>query len=71
MKQRREILRDGLRWGALLTVGGAASLLGWRSLRGDCAKAHPCGGCPLFSGCDLSKALETKKPSDQPAANHV
>ena len=66
MKNRREILRGGLRFGGFAAIGGVVSVLGWRNLRGDCTKTTPCGGCPLFSMCDLPKARETVKPATKP-----
>lgn len=66
MKSRREILRDCARGGGLLALAGVTAVLGWRSLRGNCPRSHPCGGCPLFTGCELPKALENRLP--QPPA---
>lgn len=69
MKHRRVILRDGLRCGGLLALGGIASALGWRSLNGTCLRGSPCGACPLFTGCDLPKANEVKRQEKAGAAN--
>lgn len=69
MTPRREILRGCLRLGGLLTLGGVASLLGWRGANGKCVRTNPCGGCPLFSGCDLPKANKAKK--NPPPSRHV
>jgi hypothetical protein len=66
MKSRREILRTWARGGGLLALGGIATVLGWRSVRGTCPRSHPCGGCPLFSGCELPKALANRPPSPTP-----
>ncbi len=66
MIHRREFLRNGLRGGALALLGGAASMLAWRSSRGNCARTHPCGACPLFSGCVLPKAVDAKQPTRKP-----
>ena len=60
MINRRELLRSCLRGGGLVLLGGIACVLGWRGTRGDCPRPHTCGGCPLFSGCDLQKAIDTK-----------
>lgn len=64
MTTRREILTRFARWGSLLALGGIAARLGWQS-RGKCDRPSPCGGCPLFAGCALPKAAETRQ---QPAA---
>jgi hypothetical protein len=56
MNHRRDILRGCLRCGGLLALGGVASALGWRGLHGKCLRTGPCGGCPLFSDCGLTKA---------------
>lgn len=61
MMNRRDILRTGLRGGALLALGGMASMLGWRSLHGTCTRTNPCGACPLFDGCALPKAWDAKQ----------
>ena len=63
MQTRREILLTCARSGGLLALGGAAAMLGWRSLRGACHRSQPCGGCPLFSGCELPKTLENRPPA--------
>ena len=65
---RREILRTCLRGGGLIALGGVASLLGWRSARGNCVRKNPCGACPLFSACDLPKAQDAKTP--KPKSDH-
>ena len=62
MKNRRDILLNCLRGGALLALGGMASTLGWRSLHGTGTRTNPCGACPLLDGCALPKALDAKKP---------
>jgi len=66
MIKRREILRSCLRGGSLVLLGGIVSLLGLRGTRGNCLRAHPCGNCPLFSGCDLPKAIDSKNTSRDP-----
>ena len=63
MKSRREILLNCARGGGLLALGGVAAVLGWRSLHGTCLRSHPCGACPLFTGCELPKALENRPPT--------
>ena len=68
MNQRREVLRASLRFGGLLVLGGIATALGWRSARKPCVRPNPCGACPLFTGCDLPKAVEAKKSN--PAIHH-
>lgn len=68
MNQRREVLRASLRFGGLLVLGGIATALGWRSSRKPCVRPNPCGACPLFTGCDLPKAVETKKSN--PSIHH-
>ena len=60
MLQRRDILRSCLRGGGLLALGGVAALLGTRTLSGSCLRTNPCGGCPLFTGCELPKAKDSK-----------
>ncbi len=60
MNTRREILTRCARWGSLLALGGIAARLGWHS-RGKCDLPSACGGCPLFSGCGLPKATETRQ----------
>ncbi len=69
MIQRREFLRSWMRCGGLLALGGVATLLGWRGAHGKCVRSNPCGGCPLFSGCDLPKANEAKK--NKPTSDHA
>jgi hypothetical protein len=68
MNQRREVLRASLRFGGLMIVGGIATALGWRSARKPCVRPNPCGACPLFSGCDLPKAVEAKE--SKPTSDH-
>ena len=63
MTNRRNILLNGLRGGALLALGGIATRLGWHSLHGSCPRTNPCGGCPLLDGCALPKALDAKQPA--------
>jgi hypothetical protein len=70
MENRREVLRTGLRCGGVLALGGIATLLGWRSVRGDCVKSSPCGACPLFSGCNLPKDHEVKHPRSKLPNDH-
>lgn len=60
MIPRRDFLRDCLRGGGLLALGGAATALAWRSLHGPCPRANPCGDCPEFTGCELPKARDAK-----------
>lgn len=69
MIHRREFLRGWLRCGGLLALGGVATVLGWRGSHGKCVRTNPCGGCPLFSGCDLPKANEAKK--HKPTSDHA
>jgi hypothetical protein len=71
MKTRRDFLRASLRCGGLIALGGGASLLGWRSVHGDCVRLSPCGECPLFKGCDLEKALDSKKTTTPNSSAHV
>jgi len=61
MKNRRDILLNCLRGGALLALGGMAVRLACRS-HDSCARANPCGACPLLDGCALPKAQDAKKP---------
>lgn len=63
MIHRRDILRGCLRCGGLLALGGIAASLGWHSQHSHCQRTSPCGGCPLFGGCGLPKALESKSQS--------
>ncbi len=70
MPDRRKFFHDCLRYGGLLSIGGVASVLGWRSLHGDCVRTNPCGACPLLSGCDLPKAVDSKKSTQNPAPDH-
>ena len=60
MFQRREFMRNGLRCGGLLALGGLAAALGWRTLHSRCPRTDPCSGCPLLSECGLPKALDAK-----------
>jgi len=62
MKNRRDILLNCLRGGALLALGGMATTLGWHSLHDTCPRANPCGACPLLDGCALPKAQDAKNP---------
>ena len=69
MTNRRDILLNCLRGGALLALGGIASTLGWRSLHGSCPRTNPCGACPLLDGCALPKAHDAKKPDGSNITN--
>ena len=60
MNHRREFLRGCLRCGGLLALGGGASALGWRSLHDHCPRSNPCADCPVFAGCELPKACDSK-----------
>lgn len=71
MKSRRNFLRSSLRCGGLIALGGGASLLGWRGMHGNCARTNPCGECPLFTGCDLQKAADSKKTANRHHSDHV
>lgn len=62
MESRREFIRSFARGGGLLAVGGVATLLGWRSIHGNCTESHPCAKCPRFSGCELPQAAATRTP---------
>jgi len=70
MKKRRDILRNCLRGGALLALGGMATRLAWRS-HDSCTRANPCGGCPLLDGCALPKARDAKKPDGSNKSDDV
>lgn len=61
MIDRREMLRHCLRGSAVASLLGIVGWLAARTLRGGCAKAHPCGECPLLSGCDLPQAQAHKQ----------
>ncbi len=71
MKTRRDFLGASLRCGGLIALGGGASLLGWRSLHGNCVRINPCGECPLFDGCDLEKAIDAKKTTTPKHSGNV
>jgi hypothetical protein len=70
LKPRREVLRASLRFGGLFVLGGIASALGWRSARNPCVRPNPCCACPLFTACDLPKAIDSKKSTANPTSNH-
>ena len=78
MKTRRDMLRNCLRCGAVLALGGVASALGWRGRHGSCQQTNPCTACPQFDDCGLPKARDAKSQSSpaapgraQPAADHA
>jgi len=71
MIARREMLRRCLRGGGLVGLGGVASWLAARSLRGGCTKTAPCGACPLFTGCELPKAKNQKQSAKPQLPGHV
>ncbi len=66
MINRRQILRSCLRGIGLVLLGGIATILGWRGTSSNCLRAHPCGACPLFSGCELPKAIDSKNTTRKP-----
>jgi len=68
MKNRRDILLNCLRGGALLALGSMATRLAWRSSN-SCARTNPCGACPLLDGCALPKAWDAKKPDGSNITN--
>lgn len=70
MIARREMLRRCLRWGGLAGLTAVATVLAARTARNGCVKASPCGECPLFTGCDLPKARQSK-PAPPPPPGHV
>jgi hypothetical protein len=69
MRHRRVFLRDCVRCGGLLAIGGTASALGWRTFNGSCLRSNPCGACPLFTGCDLPKAIDVKRHEEAKSVN--
>lgn len=58
---RREFVRGTLRWLSAGTVVGVTGLAAWRNARGGCWRPAVCAECPVFSGCDLSRAEEFRR----------
>ncbi len=62
---RREFVRGAARYLLLgaLTAGGALATASRRTAPNPaCVNQGICGGCPIFSGCDLPAALSVKNP---------
>ena len=70
MKNRRAILLNCLRGGALLALGGLAARLAWHP-PASCTRATLCGACPLLDGCALPNAQDAKKTACSNITNGV